>query len=319
MDAAAVIGSIALGLLAALFFAAAGALQHSVTRRVALASAAADTGLLPVLGLVGRLLRSPIWLCGLACNVLGFGAHATALHLGSITIVQALLAVQLMLALPFATFRTGSYPLARDWLGTLAVCAGIATLVGVRGSVPQTVERGAAAPLMALAAVVLMAALVMVARSVRHHAPTRTALVGVAAGTGFSVTAAFTVIVTDDLSRRGPWATLLHWPIVCLALSGLVAALLVQQAFASGSFPTALTAMTIADPVMSWVWGAVLFDARPPTSPTALAGLALSGGLIGTGVALLAYSPTLFDHFQGAAPPKVSSARHPSSPSDATS
>ena len=243
-QAAAVIGSIALGLLAALLFAAAGALQHSVTRRAAVAGPA-RTGWVPVVGLVGRLLRSPVWLGGLACNVLGFAAHATALHLGSITIVQALLAVQLMFALPLAAARTGSAPLARDWLGTLAVCAGIAALVGVRGDVPQTTERGAAAAWLAVAALALMTALIAAARLRHRHPPTRTALIGVAAGTGFSVTAAFTVIVTDDLARRGPMATLLHWPVLCLALSGLVAAVLVQEAFASGSFPVALAPVVL--------------------------------------------------------------------------
>ncbi|MBB5873200.1 drug/metabolite transporter (DMT)-like permease [Allocatelliglobosispora scoriae] len=304
------IASIALGLLAALLFATAGALQHSVTRRVALARPPGHgAGWLPVLGLLGRVLRSPVWLAGLACNVLGFAAHATALHLGSITIVQALLAVQLMFALPLATARTGSAPLARDWIGTICVCAGIGALVATRGSVPQTVERATAAPVLALAAVLLMTGLVAVART-RRHSPTRTALVGVAAGTGFSVTAAFTVIVTDDLAR----GMLLHWPLACLGLAGLIAALLVQEAFASGSFPTALTAMTIADPVMSWVWGAVLFDARPPASPAALAGLAASGWLIAVGVALLAYSPTVLDVLQQ----PVSAAPRSPSPSDAS-
>jgi hypothetical protein len=53
--------------------------------------------------------------------------------------------------------------------------------------------------------------------------------------------------------------------------------------------------MTIADPLASLIWGAALFDAEPPASPAALAGLVVSGTLIVTGVVLLANSPTLDD------------------------
>lgn len=316
---------IALALLAALLFAAAGALQHFVTRSVALATASqavpaetphahtstarvARSGWLPVLALLSRLLRSRIWLYGLACNVLGFVVHASALHLGSIIVVQALLAVQLLFALPFATIRLGRAPLARDWLGTLAICTGLITLLLLRGAVPQTVERRGWVPIVATTALLLVAALMATARTARLADQTRTALVAVAAGIGFSVTAVFTVVVTDELARQGFWGTMLDWPVYCLALSGLIAALLVQDAFTSGSFPTALTAMTIADPLASWIWGAALFDAQPPTSPAALASLVVSGTLIVTGVVLLANSPTLDDR-QATRTPQASLAR----------
>jgi hypothetical protein len=184
---------IALALLAALLFAAAGAQQHFVTRSVALATAppaipvetppvqlsatrVAPPGWLPVLALLSRLLCSRIWLCGLACNVLGFVVHAGALYLGSITVVQALLAVQLLFALPFATIRLGRASLTRDWLGTLAICIGLITLVLVRGAVPQTVERLSWVPIVAATALLLMTVLVATARTARLAAQARTAL-----------------------------------------------------------------------------------------------------------------------------------------------
>ena len=84
---------------------------------------------------------------------------------------------------------------------------------------------------------------------------------------------------------------MLDWPLYGLLASGVTAAVLVQEAFASGSFPTALTAMTVADPLASWVAGAVLAGTTPAAGPGALLGAA---AIIG-GVALLAYSPTLHD------------------------
>jgi drug/metabolite transporter (DMT)-like permease len=281
---------IALALLSALWFAAAGALQHSATRSIALERGAVH-GWLPVLGLLRRILASRVWWIGLALNGLGFLFHSAALHLGSITVVQALLSVQLMFALPFATARTRTLPLARDWIGTAAVCLGIVTLVAARGPVPQTLERQGLVPLFTAVAALAMAALLAAARL--WHRTARTALVGVAAGVGFSVTATFIIIVADQIVHSGPLGALSHWHVYALAASGLVAAVIAQDAFASGSFPAALTAMTVADPIASWLWGALLFDRVPPHQPAALASLTAAAVLISAGVALLAYSPTL--------------------------
>ncbi|GAA2403444.1 hypothetical protein Cme02nite_74840 [Catellatospora methionotrophica] len=145
---------------------------------------------------------------------------------------------------------------------------------------------------MLLAAVVLIGVLLAAARG-RPGRTARTALTGVAAGTGFSTTAVLTVVVADQFATGGPIATVLDWPVYALGLSGLVAALLAQEAFGSGSLPAALTAMTVADPVLSWLWGALLFDEAPPAGLAALWTLTLAGAAIATGVALLAYSPTL--------------------------
>jgi hypothetical protein len=71
--------------------------------------------------------------------------------------------------------------------------------------------------------------------------------------------------------------------------------LLVQDSFASGSLPTALTAMTITDPLVSSIVGAVLFDAIPPAGVELAVGLPASGLLIAAGVVVLANSATLHD------------------------
>jgi hypothetical protein len=277
-----VLAGIVLALAAALSFAAAGALQHRTTSKVARSANAG--GLMPVLGLLPRLFASRVWWFGFGFNVLGFGLHSAALHLGSISVVQALLCVQLMFALPFA--RTA--PLARDWFGTIAICLGISTLVAARGPVPQTMERAHLAPFVVLAGLCGVLLLVVTAKAFY-----RTALIGTAAGIGFSVTAVLIVLVAGQMVHNGWSAVFTSWQIYGLASSGLIAAVLVQDAFAAGSFPAALTAMTIADPLASWLWGAILFDAVPPTAPLALASLILAAALVGVGVSALANSPTL--------------------------
>jgi len=288
------LAGILLALLSALCFAAAAALQASATRAIALSApppAGRITRVLPVLGLLPRMLAHRVWWAGLGCNVLGFVFHSSALHVGSISIVQALLCVQLMFALPFATARLRRPPLVRDWIGAAAACLGIVVLVTARGAVPQTQDRAHLMPVVAITAIVVMALLIAVARSSRSTM--RTALVGTAAGVGFSLTAVLIVVMADRLVHQGWWSLVTHWQVYAFAASGLIEAVLAQDAFAGGSFPAALTAMTVADPVAAWLWGAILFDAVPPTTPVALAGLVGAGVLILLGVGLLAGSPTL--------------------------
>src|SRR5262249_52015190 len=142
-------------------------------------------------------------------NVAGFWLHSAALHLSSITVVQALLSIQLVFTVPFATMRTHTRPLARDWAGGVASCAGVAILVLTRGGAEQTMGRAALVPVVLGLGVATMATLVTTARFVPRR--TRTALVGTAAGVGFSLTAVLIVVTADHLVHNGWLSLLSYW------------------------------------------------------------------------------------------------------------
>jgi drug/metabolite transporter (DMT)-like permease len=274
--------SIAFAVVAAFLFAMSAALQQSSARTAALARPGRNR-VIAAFGLLGTLVRDRIWLAGFAAALAGFAAHVVALHLGSIPTVQAVLVVQLLFALPFAAVRRRSWPLVRDWFGTALVCSGLVMLVsqGVpRGEVrPQLLPIGAA---IAVTAIVL---LVVVARLLGHHQQTRSALVAVAAGCCFTTTAVAVYLTAAQLPH-------LSWALPCLGVSIVVGGLLVQEAFASGSLPTALTAMTITDPVLSYTAGVTLFAVASTASPAVLVAAA---ALVFIGVVLLANSPTIHD------------------------
>jgi hypothetical protein len=257
--------SIGLALVGALLFAVSAALQQRAARALAWSAR----------------WRDPWWRLGWLVNVTGFGAQAVALHLGSIAVVQALLVTQLLFALPLGTAALGRRPLPRDWWATASVCAGLVVLLVARGTVPQTGGRRPLAWVVVLGAAVLITVLVLVARLPR--VPLKAAAMGTAAGICFCLTAVFLVFV-----GRGA----LGW-LAGLCVSTVVGLVLVQEAFARGSLPTALTAMTVTDPVASWLAGALLFDTRPVPGLRTLLGYLLAIGFIGLGVAVLAHSPTL--------------------------
>ena len=282
------IASVILSVVSAILFAISTVLQQNSAQSYSLArQSARQRAWLPVLGLLGRLLRDPAWLVGWLLNVLGFAAHAVALHLGSIAMVQAILVVQLMLALMITAARRSLQPTPRDWFATAFVCTGVAMLVLLRGEVGQNPAPRRDVALFLALAVGFIASILVVARGIGRRAQTRTALVAVGAGTSFCVTAVFVVVVADDIASGGPRQAL-SWPLLCLIGSAMTGSLLVQDSFASGSLPTALTAMTITDPLLSSVVGAVLFDAAPPAGLELYLGLPAAGLLIAAGVVLLA-------------------------------
>jgi drug/metabolite transporter (DMT)-like permease len=245
--------------------------------------------------LLFRLLRDPRWLLGWLAGIGGFGAQAVALHVGSITVVQALTVTQLLFALPLGTIPAGRRPLRRDWLGAAAVCAGLITLLTIRGNVPQTTGRRDQVPLVVAMVVVLIALLVLVAWLLRSYPQSRTAALAAAAGLCFCLTAVFLVYAGDDLSQQGVLGAAFGWPLAGLIGSTLLGTVFVQNAFAGGSLPTAMTTMTITDPVASWIAGIVLFDAKPALGPGGTTGTVLAFAAIALGIAALATSPTLHD------------------------
>jgi hypothetical protein len=283
--------SILLATLGAFLFAVSAALQQYAASTLP-PDDDERPAVLRIFGLLRRLTRHPLWLLGWVANISGFAAQAFALHLGSIVVVQALVVTQLLFALPLGTLPFGRRPTRRDWMGTAAVCAGLVSLLIARGDVPQTVaQRGDMWSLIGVdaALIVLLLAVSWFVRAVGHH---RTAAIGTGAGICISVTAVLVVTVGNDISAHGLFAAL-DWPLAALCASTLLGLVLVQEAFAAGTLATALTAMTIADPLASWIAGTVLFDAKPAVSAFALGGSALALVLIAIGVVTLANSPTL--------------------------
>ncbi|WP_433219654.1 DMT family transporter [Dactylosporangium sp. CS-047395] len=270
--------AVVLSVLAAAMFATSAAMQQRAARRAA--PDVHDRALpVRVFLLVRRLVKDRWWLTGWILNVFAFAAHAVALHVGSLTVVQALLVSQLLFAM--LTIRR---PPARAWLGTVAVCAGLALLVVARPSAPHTLDRADAGP-----AVLVAAAVMVLFIGVAHVLPSRTeaklrgALAGVAAGVCTCLTAVFVVLVADTLARDGVWGLASDWATIGVIASTTASGLLTQDAFAAGSLPTALTAISIADPLASAVFDATVFHAGWrgvlwwPWSPMVVIALLIAG------------------------------------------
>lgn len=286
-----------LGLLAAFLFAASAVLQQRASRRVA--AEVHDRGghsalirYLPVLRLVRRLLGHPLWLLGWGTNLLGFLTQALALHLGSVALVQPLLTTQLLFTMGLVSLWSRLLPRTRDWLAVLSMCAGVVVFLSARGAAPVDGSAQRAEVLLALtAAAVSVCALVVCAQG--REPTVHAATVGVGAGICFAVSAVLIKLTTADLLERGVLATALDWPGYALALSTGVGLLLGQQAYAAASLPVAVAAMSVTNPIVSYVIGVLAFHVAPPTGAGTLAAVAVSGLLLSLGAVGLAHSPAI--------------------------
>ncbi|TDB87498.1 hypothetical protein E1264_14350 [Actinomadura sp. KC216] len=277
--------SIGFSLLAAFLFAGAAALQYRAARRAVRGGSDATAAQ----GLIRRLIRDPVWLTGWGVNLAGFAAQATALHFGSTAIVQPLLVTQLVFTILLGTVGTGRRPARMDLLGGIAVSAGLAVLFTVPGAIPP--EGEPSRPRLFLAGLIAAPLIIVLSRAAwLRRGPVRAALLGVCAGLCFAATAVLIKLTTAGLVDRGVAATAVDWPGYALAGSTLLGLVIEQRAFAAGSLPAAMTAMTMTNPIASYLVAVLAFHTLPPRTVSAFVAVSFTAMLLTAGVALLSRS-----------------------------
>ncbi|MGH7921389.1 MAG: DMT family transporter [Candidatus Dormibacteraceae bacterium] len=274
---------------AALAIGAAGAnaLSSVLQRRAARRSADRES-LRP--SLILHQLRRPDWLLGIGAMMAGFLLQAAALAIGGLLIVQPVLAFELPLTLLIGTLLLHSQMTLRLWLATLGLAAGLAVLLL---SAAPTVGRPALPPLkwaIGIAASVLLVAVLVVAGR-RSADARRAALLGIAAGCSFGLTAALMDAATRAFAA-GLLAGLSVWQTYAMVAAGLGATYLLQSAFQAGRLAAAQPGVTISDPIVAGAWGLLLFGARA-RGGLFLIGEVAGGVLIVAGIVVLARSPAL--------------------------
>ncbi|MGV9253849.1 DMT family transporter [Streptomyces sp. NPDC003697] len=245
--------TVVLALLAALSNASASVLQ----RRAATDEGGGGHGARHALRWLGRVLRRPHWLAGTALLALSTVFQAAALGVGSLSLVQPLLASELLFTLVVGSLVFHRRPGRRTWLAFAALAAGLALFLGAAsptaGASTAPPERWLEAGLGALVAVT---ALVGVSRLTRG-AP-RAALLGLASAVSFATTAGLMKEVVGRFGQ-GPAAVLTHWSLYATAVTGLVSFLLLQSAFRAGSLTASQPALTLGDALTSVALGWALF------------------------------------------------------------
>ena len=97
----------------------------------------------------------------------------------------------------------------------------------------------------------------------------RALLLSGAAGVVYGAAAALTK-TSSHLLDQGWWRVVLHWQPYVLIVFGVGGMVLGQSAFQAGALDVSLPTMSVVDPIVSIIIGAVVFDETISSSPAAL-------------------------------------------------
>ncbi len=241
-----------IALLAAVSFALAAVLQQKGT----LESSAGEND--P--RFLVEMLSKPVWLAGAGFLVLGWVLQVAALDRGSLMTVQAIISLNLVIALPFGTWLTDQLVRRREWAGAAATVVGIVVFLSVGSPSAGTTSVDATTWWVTGLVVLALVAVLALSGSRRRGAP-KAALIGAAAGVAYAFQACVTKTFTGVVSG-GIDAVLHSWSTYVLIASALIGGVLQQTAFKSGVLAPAISATSAVTLFGSVVLGAVVFDER---------------------------------------------------------
>ena len=271
--------AVVLAVVSALFFAVGFAVQESE------AATAAGPGPVNAPGgwrsFLTVLVRRRRWWLGSAAVSAGAGLHVVALGLGSISLVQPIGVLSLVLAMLISARLTGRPARIAQWVSVTVLVLGLVALVSVAPgggeawllSSPTIVTTALASAAVAGLLALLAAGCRPALRSVLHAA---------AAGVCFGATSAMIAIAIALFPSSAEGVV-----IAGLAAAGLVTsgATLLQMAYRDGGLGGPLATLTLVDPMVASVIGMVVVGERfvggPGAVALAIAGaVAVAGGLV---------------------------------------
>src|SRR3984957_5218397 len=268
--------------------------------------------------LVGYLLRRPAWFVGIASMIMGFVFLVDVLRLGSLSLVQPLIATALVIVFAVIAVHDPHRVHRRDWFSALGMVVGLGAFLALarpsgghsHSSMSMWVLAGVST--FALAGGLSVLAYLPSRGGRRPSAGPKAALLGVAAATGFGFVAAVIRELSTHLSQ-GPSGVFLNWSPYVLLLSGAAAMFLASNAFAAGSLAASQPGLTIVDPLVASTLGVVLFGERLNHAPLAFIGEIMAVALLVISVVVLSRSPLVHDEHESEnestpAPPELATA-----------
>ena len=245
--------SYALAFLAAMVNAVGDVLNRKASRE-------APANLAFRLRLFADLLHRPAWLTAAALMLASFVLAAAALGTGQLAAVQLIVILELPLALVGSVvFLGGRLPFG-EWAAICAMTAGVIGLLVLLD--PRPGPDNAVSPviwLLGSAANAGAIAGLYLAAKAQRTAAARAALLGLASGFGYGLTAAFIKGMAAQFTAGGVGGVLSSWQLYACGAAGLISTWLLQNAYHAGTLAAAQPGITLADPVVATLWGTVAF------------------------------------------------------------
>jgi drug/metabolite transporter (DMT)-like permease len=253
--------------------------------------------------LIRSLARKPVWFGGILAITAGFLLQATALGTGQLATVEPILVLELPVTLIIASRVFGSRMGWREWTAAVAMTA---SLAGLLYSLSPSAGRSAGVRWYTWAIgiginLAVVGGLVAAGRrgpsgrggGSEGSGARQAAVLGVAAGSTFGLTAALMKGMT--VTFAGGFGELFtSWQLYGMIAAGAVGMFLVQSAMNAGGLLAAQPGLTLTDPIVSILWGVLVFREQVRGGGYILLA-ALSGLVLVGAVVFLARSPLLTD------------------------
>ncbi len=240
-------------LLAAFCFALAAALQQKGQFQLA-AEGRAVSGLRSLF----RMVTVPVWLLGTLTLLVGYAAQAIALGEGRLVVVQPLLVMTIVFALPLGYWITQQFVARRQVFGAMVIIAGLILFILV-GDPDSGVNSASGIKYLAAIVAVSIPSALLFAYGRRASLAAKAAMFGASSGLLWGLSASFAKTTIDQLSGGIP-DVLTHPEFYCLVGIGVVAFAIQQLSLSTGQFAPAMAAVAVSNPAISVILGVLLFQ-----------------------------------------------------------
>ncbi|MGW9131766.1 DMT family transporter [Streptomyces sp. NPDC055681] len=238
------------------------------------------------------LMQVRSWLAGVGLMVSGMALGALALGKGEVSVVEPLLATNLLFAMALSRHRTGQRLGRQGWAGLWLLAGGVtAFLLGGRPQGGETITN--ALRHWMVVGVVVGIALLLTTFAKRSQHGAAPALLAVAAGLLYGLQDALTRMSGEVLSDAGWTALVTSWQPYAVVVLGVTGLILVQSAFETAPLRMSLPALTAAQPLAGIACGIGFLGDQVRTDAGALAWQAAGLVAIVVGIVLLGLHPAM--------------------------
>jgi drug/metabolite transporter (DMT)-like permease len=212
------------------------------------------------------LLTRWVWLLGLVAQLVGVGLQAAALDRGRVSIIQPLLVTTVIWALPLGYFLTNQAIGTRETMGATIIVVGLALFAGF-GDPAAGVDNAPGSDWAGAILVIGAACAALLLFANRGSLSARAALLGTIAGLLYGLSATLMKPVVEGLHADGLADVVAGWEFWVWATAGLVGFFVQQLSLATGRLVPSVATVSVANPVVSVLLGALVLQERLDKTP----------------------------------------------------
>jgi drug/metabolite transporter (DMT)-like permease len=212
------------------------------------------------------LLTRWVWLLGLVAQIVGVLLQAAALDGGRVSIIQPLLVTTVIWALPLGYFLTGQTIGAREVIGAGIIVVGLA-LFATFGHPAAGVDNAPGSDWVASILVICAACVCLLLFANRGSLSMKAAFLGTVAGLLYGLSATLMKPVVESVHTESLGTIVTGWQFWVWAAAGIIGFLFQQLSLSTGKLVPSVAAVSVANPVVSVMLGALVLQERLEKNP----------------------------------------------------